>query len=190
MPESLSIGAFVFGAILVLAALVGGEFKLFGAEVNAKLDRSVRAVSFLLGILLLGWALLGGEFMQNGPPKPRTTDATEAPVTPAGTDKGADTPKPPAIANLAGEWVDNHGGTHQIKQRGEQLRFTGYNPGADVRSQGTGRVTGEQVTWDFQTDIPSEGTVNMRLAPDHNSASGVVEDSAEGRYAIVLTRSP
>jgi hypothetical protein len=33
MPENLKIGAFVFGAILVLIALLGGNFKIFGAEV-------------------------------------------------------------------------------------------------------------------------------------------------------------
>lgn len=32
MPENLEIGVFVFGAILVLIAPIGGNFKFSGAE--------------------------------------------------------------------------------------------------------------------------------------------------------------
>lgn len=48
MPESIKIGAFVFGAILILIAILGGNFKLFGAEVAATVsNRWLRFVSFI-----------------------------------------------------------------------------------------------------------------------------------------------
>jgi len=54
MPEDLKIGAFVFGAILVLIALLGGNFKLFGAEVAATIsNRFLRFVAFALGTTFL-----------------------------------------------------------------------------------------------------------------------------------------
>lgn len=54
MPENLKIGAFVFGAILVLIALVGGNFKLFGAEVAATISsRFLRFIAFVLGTTFL-----------------------------------------------------------------------------------------------------------------------------------------
>jgi predicted phage tail protein len=54
MQENLQIAAFVFGAILVLIALLGGNFKLFGAEVAATVsNRLLRFVAFALGAALL-----------------------------------------------------------------------------------------------------------------------------------------
>lgn len=54
MPENLKIGAFVFGAILVLIALLGGNFKLFGAEIAATIsNRFLRFIAFSLGTIFL-----------------------------------------------------------------------------------------------------------------------------------------
>ncbi|NBC05499.1 MAG: hypothetical protein GVY20_17580 [Bacteroidetes bacterium] len=54
MPASLDIAFFVFGAILLFLALLGGRFKLFGAEVSAKTtNKPVRITAFLLGIVLI-----------------------------------------------------------------------------------------------------------------------------------------
>ncbi|MBF2002307.1 MAG: hypothetical protein IGS38_16495 [Synechococcales cyanobacterium M58_A2018_015] len=64
MPDNLKIGAFIFGAILVLIALLGGNFKLiallggnfklFGAEVAATIsNRFLRFVAFALGTTFL-----------------------------------------------------------------------------------------------------------------------------------------
>jgi hypothetical protein len=54
MPASLDIAFFVFGAILLFLALLGGRFKLFGAEVSAKTtNKPVRIIAFLIGIALI-----------------------------------------------------------------------------------------------------------------------------------------
>ena len=184
MPESLSIGAFVFGAVLILVALLGGNFKLFGAEINATVGRSLRAVAFMLGLGFVGYALLGG-----GDP-PLTTSSDDAQRNSGRTTNNAemagnDEPVPPRVD---GRWHDNLGGSFEIRQRGLHLRFEGYNAGAAVSSRGIGSIDGNVVTYKFTTDIPSKGTARLRLAPDGNSASGVVQDSVEGRYSVLLTR--
>lgn len=52
MPENLKIGAFVFGAVLVLIAILGGNFKLFGAEVASSVSSPLlRFVAFALGAI-------------------------------------------------------------------------------------------------------------------------------------------
>ncbi len=54
MPDNIKIGAFVFGAILVLIAILGGNFKLFGAEVASTVsNRWLRFISFVLGTALV-----------------------------------------------------------------------------------------------------------------------------------------
>ena len=69
MPENVRIAAFVFGAILVLIAILGGNFKLFGAEVAVTVsNRFLRFVAFALGTALLISAILSpGLFVQNPP---------------------------------------------------------------------------------------------------------------------------
>jgi hypothetical protein len=57
MPQSLSIGAFVFGAVLVLLSLVVGKFKLFGAEVDGTVGKGARIIAFFFGIFLIGTSL-------------------------------------------------------------------------------------------------------------------------------------
>jgi hypothetical protein len=54
MPENLKIGAFVFGAILVLIAILGGNFRLFGADVASTVSNPLlRFMAFALGAIFL-----------------------------------------------------------------------------------------------------------------------------------------
>jgi hypothetical protein len=58
MPDNLKIAAFVFGAILVLIAFLGGNFKVFGAEIAPSVPHPVlRFVAGFLGAILLVWAM-------------------------------------------------------------------------------------------------------------------------------------
>ncbi len=57
MPESLTIAAFVFGAVLILLSLVSGGFKIFGAEVSGTAGRLGRIVAFVLGLILIAFGL-------------------------------------------------------------------------------------------------------------------------------------
>lgn len=71
MPENIEIAIFVFGAILVLIAIVGGNFKLFGAHIAPTIsDPFLRFVAFALGTALLTLAIFLPEHPQNLlPPK-------------------------------------------------------------------------------------------------------------------------
>ena len=53
MPESLSIAAFVFGAVLLLIAFVGGNFKIFGAELSRTAGPVIRVISGVLGLVFV-----------------------------------------------------------------------------------------------------------------------------------------
>lgn len=54
MPESVGIGLFVLGAVLMLIALVGGKFKIFVAEISpAVTSPFVRLIAFALGMIFI-----------------------------------------------------------------------------------------------------------------------------------------
>lgn len=53
MPESLALGAFVLGAVLLLLSLINGGFKIFGAEVSGTTGTAGRLVAFVAGLIFL-----------------------------------------------------------------------------------------------------------------------------------------
>jgi hypothetical protein len=58
MPETLGIGLFVLGAVLILIALVGGKFKIFVAEVSPSVTNPfIRVLAFGLGVTFIFLAL-------------------------------------------------------------------------------------------------------------------------------------
>ena len=57
MPQSLAIGAFVFGAVLMLLSLVVGEIEIFGAKVKGTVGKAGRVIAFLFGVFLIGTSL-------------------------------------------------------------------------------------------------------------------------------------
>ena len=58
MPQNLSIAAFVLGAILLLVAIVGGGFKLFGAEIPSGISSGNRKAALIFGLIFFTLALL------------------------------------------------------------------------------------------------------------------------------------
>ncbi|MBV8684793.1 MAG: hypothetical protein JO111_18110 [Caulobacteraceae bacterium] len=58
MPQTLAIGIFVLGAIMLLLALVSGSFKIFGSEMPGVASRSARVIAFVIGIVLVGFSLI------------------------------------------------------------------------------------------------------------------------------------
>lgn len=53
MPGSLAIGAFVLGAVLLLVAVVGGQFKVFAAEVSGSVGPVARGFAGVLGLVFV-----------------------------------------------------------------------------------------------------------------------------------------
>lgn len=61
MPATLAIGFFVFGAVLVLIALIGGRFQIFSVIVSsATASFPVRFIAFILGAIFLSLATYMG----------------------------------------------------------------------------------------------------------------------------------
>jgi hypothetical protein len=57
MPENITIAAFVLGAVMLLIAIVGGKFKIFGAEVSAMAGPTGRTFAGVLGSILIAIGL-------------------------------------------------------------------------------------------------------------------------------------
>lgn len=57
MPESIPIASFVLGGVLLLIAVVGGRFKIFGAEVSEVVRGPGRFVAGVLGVILIGFGI-------------------------------------------------------------------------------------------------------------------------------------
>jgi hypothetical protein len=59
MPQTVVIGLLVLGAVLLLIAITGGQFKIFVAEVDTPVSsKPVRVMAGLLGIAFIAGALV------------------------------------------------------------------------------------------------------------------------------------
>lgn len=76
MPTNLSIGFLVLGGVLVLVAVVGGHFKIFGAEISGRASAGGRWFAGVLGTLLIGVSAFGLALPPNVEPK-SFSDATK-----------------------------------------------------------------------------------------------------------------
>lgn len=92
VPQSITIAAFVFGAVLLLIALLGGGFKIFGAEVSGKAGAFGRPVAGITGMVLLmvglfGSGSLSSDRTSNLPPSTQSSTSLQsaAPAASTGT---------------------------------------------------------------------------------------------------------
>jgi hypothetical protein len=72
MPPTLSMGAFVVGAVLLLISVLSGGFKIFGAEVSGSAGRFGRVVAFAAGVVLIATG-----FLTDGPRKVTPSESDE-----------------------------------------------------------------------------------------------------------------
>lgn len=103
MPQSLVIGFLVLGGVLLLVAITGGKFKLFGAEIEGAIpSKTIRVMSGLLGTVFILISI--GKSAGGGSPQPQTASdkqppAVSVPASKTASDSGsggspADHPKP------------------------------------------------------------------------------------------------
>jgi hypothetical protein len=89
MPPSVTVAAFVFGIVLLLAAIIGKEIKIVAVELPA-LTGKTRGIVGAIGIILMGVGLL--DLLPPSPPSvptaAQTSTATSA-LTPAASASGA-----------------------------------------------------------------------------------------------------
>jgi hypothetical protein len=57
MPENITIAAFVLGGVMLLISIVGGKFKIFGAEVSAMAGPAGRIIAGVIGTVLISVGL-------------------------------------------------------------------------------------------------------------------------------------
>lgn len=57
MPDNIMIAAFVLGAVLLLISIIGGKFKIFGAEVSVVVGPAGRTFAGIAGAILIGIGL-------------------------------------------------------------------------------------------------------------------------------------
>ena len=168
MPSSVPIAALVLGGVLVLVALVGGNFKLFGAEVGSAPSGCLRVVAFVLGCLLLA---VGLEIRLPVPaasadPSPGTADAPpprSKSVAPTG-DRSQDA----AIKNVIGRALRAEQKAVETGDDSELATFFagsaltgglgGLNKAADMRAQGYRLTGGEEVVAVESITLSDDGT--------------------------------
>jgi hypothetical protein len=161
MPETIETGAFVFGAVLVLLALVSGGFKIFGAEISGTAGKLGRVIAFFLGLIFLGVGLWRSSGL--------------SPVE-----------EPPTIAGI---WADSTGSIFQVTRTGaDTFTFEVRNPRTGLQSEGTGSTKGRRFDSTFRTNIPSMGKGTGLLSADGLELTGTFQDSSLGVYSLTLRK--
>ena len=180
MPESIETGAFVFGAVLVLLALVSGGFKIFGAEIPGTAGKLGRVIAFLLGLVLIGVGLFrstGHGPVEKLPTIAETTahQAEHGPVE--------------EVPTIAGIWIDSTGSIFEVTPTGtDTFKFEARNPRTGLQAEGTGSIRGRRFDSIFRTNIPSTGTGKGTLSADGLELSGTYNDSSLGDYSLTFRK--
>jgi hypothetical protein len=178
MPQTIEIGAFVLGAVLLLLALVSGGFKIFGAEISAAANKPARVIAFLLGLTFIGLGIWrNSDRGQELSPAPKVTGTSVVPAT-TGTSVVPATNE--EIASISGIWVDQYGTTYQLTQTGNSFSFEALNSQNGFRSEGAGNVNGRQFTVTYRTNIPSTGSGTGTVSADGLEMTATYQDSANG----------
>jgi|GEM_PF-6398909 hypothetical protein len=58
MPSTIELALVVLGAILILISVLGGKFKIFGADIEGSTDRFGRIIAFVLGLIFIFIAIV------------------------------------------------------------------------------------------------------------------------------------
>jgi hypothetical protein len=187
MPQTIEIGAFVLGAVLLLLALVSGGFKIFGAEISAAANKPARVIAFLLGLSFIGLGIWrNSNQAQELSPAPKVSGMSVGPATtgtsmvPPTTGASVVPTTNAEVASISGTWVDQYGTTYQVTQAGNSFSFEGLNLQNGFRSEGAGNVSGRQFTVTYQTNYPSTGSGTGTVSADGLEMTATYQDSVKG----------
>jgi hypothetical protein len=184
MPASVQIGAIALGGVLVLIGLVGGNFKLFGAELAATISNSyLRFVAFAFGTFLIIAALNSSGSTPTPSPSPISYPTPGPTPTPTPViDPEASTP-----VNINGTW-ENQSSTSNVIQNGKWLdiKIDGTSDdGNRYVGEGTGTINGRNFRYNYNAKClcggwNSEGSVIGTVSEDGNSILYTIKDSYWG----------
>lgn len=117
MPTNLQIASFVLGAVLLLVALLGGNFKIFAAEIPGTAGTKIRWTAGIFGLIFIALAFAPPVFDHNPSPqipKPSAASATRKnsplntpPLTTETSSKATEI-KPEAL--IAMQWIESRCG--------------------------------------------------------------------------------
>lgn len=179
MPQSLSIAAFVLGAVLLLIALVSGGFKIFGAEVSGAGGTVARSIAFVIGLILIVYALYNpaGDVSGGTPDKPKPIANDVAPQSRSST--------PKAVIDLSGVWRDSRFEAEStVSQQGAAFSFRTKAP--DFTSSGQGSLNGVEYHSNYQNFYPnrsvSQGKCSGNVSSDGRTFHATCDDSMFGRF--------
>lgn len=169
MPGTIAIGAFVFGAVLLLIAFVGGGFKVFGAEVSGGAKPAARGAAGVLGLLLILFGIGKEEATPSGPdPAPPLSDSSRvgpapAPIRPNGlgvvTDPKTTVAEPgPDLAAVREEAV---AAVHEALDVQVRAMNEGTGDELDDMFEGTARAQAAVLPAAFQTVLQQNGVDPM-----------------------------
>jgi len=182
MPQNITTAAFVLGAVLLLISLLGGGFKIFGAEVRSSVSGWGRVTSFILGVFFLIVGLFN--------PFERTLPSSTSSTTPSAS------PSPPkpspssAQIDISGTWVDNFGTITQIVQQGDTFQATASGTecgGRRFQSSGGGTVRGNIVESSYQSTY-SRGRCQGTVSTDGSRIVSTCDDSLCDRFQLSSVR--
>lgn len=91
MPNNLVIACFVLATVLLLVGLLGGNFKIFTAEVAGSVGPTVRMISILLAVALFGFCYMNREQGDHRTPAAPSSDR------PGAADSSPGARPPPSI---------------------------------------------------------------------------------------------
>ncbi len=171
MPQSITIAAFVFGAVLLLIAIIGGRFKIFGAEVSEVAGRKGRIVAAVAGIVFIAIGLYGS--FPSQAPRGSTPRKESSPTGPAPepTRPPPSVLRPPEIINFdASRPTINPGESVTLAWRvnnAEEVKLDGQT----VDPQGTkvvspmNTMTYQLIAYNKRGDNHRETTVRVNEPP-------------------------
>lgn len=207
MPENATIGLIVLGGVLLLVALVGGKFKIFGAEIESTPSKLSRFAAFVIGLicLLVGIGNESETPKQREEPPVAVSPTTPPPATPlAASDSGTTAPTVAApvpvtavtdapsvpLPNLAGLWHDGNGTGVQIVQQGARLHFEAANLISGQLVVGEGVLRGRQIELTTTTNTGLVATGTGVVGVGDAVMNFTMRDAVNGSYTFGLARMP
>ncbi|MGD0938969.1 MAG: SH3 domain-containing protein [Terracidiphilus sp.] len=181
MPQSIAVGLLVLGGVLLLVAITGGKFKIFGAEVDSAVSSApVRLVAGLLGVGFIVISLAQQKVSGSASdPKPSTNQSgsssspgTGSDVSPASGSGPSAVPIPAAQGQPAKSDPDSPTGAPATSDSGPKSVTSAnefaivFDPPSNVRAAPSTasdtlcsvtaktsiRILGSEGNW-YQTDI-------------------------------------
>lgn len=191
MQITITILAFLVGAILLLAALFGGTIVLPKSKLPPLKHPLLRIIAGIVSLPFLLYALLNDQgilarILSPNVPQvsaARLSDSSAAMSQMSTTRHSSDSKNP-----LSGYWVDDDGIAYEIVQDGESIYWSSDSPDAAKSMRAEGIVHGNTLSLVTETNDNSTGRAELTVNSAHNTIIGMIDDSKHGKISLRLRR--